>query len=813
MSALRSFRLGAAVAAVLWVVACTDASGPTTPASQGAAPRSNAVTLDQEIGDLITRLFPNGLQTATRARWNNVKRDAAKSPVGAPTKATKAQLRTLIAFMQQQEPRLNDPIGEARQHALMRLSLDMLMYVYQSPETPPPPVVTTSEFGIATVSPAATEPTVVQTPSKQGVVEFPAGSVNEETVVILEENKTPYPENCSGPLDTRRCQYPFFYKAHVFPEEKLNIPAKAAVCHVNTGASREPLRGGEFHDRFRLAHDLPADPANYSPGATQEDGIEILRLVHVEPTLMDCSHEGPYEVAFVRRRPGVLGKLLDRSEWLAQNAVRRATRALSPKRAYAIDQGGGGEISFFSNLGIVDPQSAPDLKPQAFTVQETESFAGETVHITALSTTNIGTGSVGATQTSIRFSADEIVTTEDVELASQATAAIVPNQVIAGAPIAVTIPAGTAEGTYYIGMLSDAGGVAAEEDEANNVITVQLTVRRRPTTTIVQCPPTVVYTGAPQTPCSATVTGAGLSAAVPVTYTNNVNFGTASATAAYAGDVNYLPSTASATFDIVGELLGTSGNDAGGADLVRINPVTGASTPIGPVGPFVMPGIAYDASTGKLFGGRGAGTPWFYVVNPTTGVATLIGDSGLGFAALSALTPRRSDGAILASVNIAGDGGTGADHLALMNKLTGRATVIGPYGTCTGVPTPAAGGQGNCTIEGIEGIAFDPQGNLWGVHSTRGRAGAPGLYSINPTTGAATFQGAFIDGVTGQAFTGNVTSLAITPEGVAYAGTSKSAVATDAGYLLRIDLATRVVTKLGRPITTGSALAGLTVPR
>jgi hypothetical protein len=45
------------------------------------------------------------------------------------------------------------------------------------------------------------------------------------------------------------------------------------------------------------------------------------------------------------------------------------------------------------------------------------------------------------------------------------------------------------------------------------------------------CPPSVVYTGAAVTPCTATVTGPGLSQSLTVTYVNNVNAGTNTATA------------------------------------------------------------------------------------------------------------------------------------------------------------------------------------------------------------------------------------------------------------------------------------------
>src|SRR5205085_4366287 len=116
---------------------------------------------------------------------------------------------------------------------------------------------------------------------------------------------------------------------------------------------------------------------------------------------------------------------------------------------------------------------------------------------------------------------------------------------------------------------------------------------------------------------------------------------------------------------------------------------------------------------------------------------------GLGFAAVAGMVVG-PDGRLYAAVNLAGDGRTGADHLAIINKSTGVATIIGPFGTCTGVVVPSDA-SGSCTIEGIEAIAFDQAGTLYGTHSQRGITGPPGLYSINPATGAASFLGALVD--------------------------------------------------------------------
>jgi|GEM_PF-5272918 len=77
-------------------------------------------------------------------------------------------------------------------------------------------------------------------------------------------------------------------------------------------------------------------------------------------------------------------------------------------------------------------------------------------------------------------------------------------------------------------------------------------IARAASAVAVTCPASVPYTGGPQTPCSATVTGAGgLDEAVtPVTYADNVNAGTATASATYAQSTNHLTSNGSATFVI-----------------------------------------------------------------------------------------------------------------------------------------------------------------------------------------------------------------------------------------------------------------------
>ena len=230
-----------------------------------------------------------------------------------------------------------------------------------------------------------------------------------------------------------------------------------------------------------------------------------------------------------------------------------------------------------------------------------------------------------------------------------------------------------------------------------------------------------------------------------------------------------------------GTLFGT---DAFNGNLITINPSTGVGSVVGPLGVSSIPSLAIEPHIGTIYAGGGGGLPLIYTVNPTTGAATLLGDTGLGIAAVSGLDFHNTTGTLYAAVNIVGAGGTGADHLAIINKTTGAATVVGPFGSCTGVTIPSTGG-GSCTIEGMEGIAFDPFGKLWGSHRV-GAAGAPGLYRIDVATGAATFVAPFLD-ASGSSPSGGVASLQFACDGTLYGGTAfPDPPATDGGNLIKI---------------------------
>jgi hypothetical protein len=241
-----------------------------------------------------------------------------------------------------------------------------------------------------------------------------------------------------------------------------------------------------------------------------------------------------------------------------------------------------------------------------------------------------------------------------------------------------------------------------------------------------------------------------------------------------------------------------------GRGLLSINTETGEGTFIGDMGFLSTPSLAIDPTTGIMYAGRGDGNPNLYTVDPNTGATTLVSDTGLGLAAIPALD-FRSDGTLFASVNIAGAGGTGGDHLAIIDKNTASTTIIGSFGTCTGVTVPSTGG-GTCTIEGMEAIAFSPTGILFGA--SRGSAtNLAGLYMINTSTGAATFHRP-IENPDGSTPSSGVVSLQFCGK-ILFGGTATSDI--DGGRLIIIDPATGFWSFVGSgsATTDGVSLGGL----
>ena len=239
------------------------------------------------------------------------------------------------------------------------------------------------------------------------------------------------------------------------------------------------------------------------------------------------------------------------------------------------------------------------------------------------------------------------------------------------------------------------------------------------------------------------------------------------------------------------------GTDGGGGNLYTIDVLTGSASLIGYMG-FRAPSLAADPTSGILYAGAGGGAPYIYTVDSGTAAATFVGDTGFGFgtSAVSALD-FDSAGTLYASANVVGDGGTGGDHLAVIDKATGAGTLIGAFGSGIGT----LGGPG-----GIEGIAFGPSGALYGSSTARpGTSGLPSLYTIDIATGVATFVATIRDA---QGFPplGGVVAIDFDSRGTLFGGTGGQT-----GDLIRIDPATGVFTRVGHAVNR--SLGGLSFLR
>ncbi|HEU5321354.1 MAG TPA: CARDB domain-containing protein, partial [Methylomirabilota bacterium] len=123
------------------------------------------------------------------------------------------------------------------------------------------------------------------------------------------------------------------------------------------------------------------------------------------------------------------------------------------------------ETSETNNVASRTLQVGPDLMVTSLTLPAT-AVAGAplTVTDTAL---NAGAGAAGATTTRYYFSTNPVLDGADVELGSRAVPALAAGAAHTGSAT-VTIPAGTAAGTYYVVARVDADGVVAETQEGNN---------------------------------------------------------------------------------------------------------------------------------------------------------------------------------------------------------------------------------------------------------------------------------------------------------------------------------------------------------
>ena len=106
-------------------------------------------------------------------------------------------------------------------------------------------------------------------------------------------------------------------------------------------------------------------------------------------------------------------------------------------------------------------------------------------------------------------------------------------------------------GNVNAGSATASASFDGDANHTGSSNTGDFTIEKAPSTVSVSCPDSRTYTGSAIEPCSANATGAGgLDETLTVSYADNVNTGTATASAAYAGDANHEGDSSSKTFTI-----------------------------------------------------------------------------------------------------------------------------------------------------------------------------------------------------------------------------------------------------------------------
>jgi hypothetical protein len=337
-----------ALVALAALAACSDSTLTGTRAP-GPNLRHRSVvvtagTLDDNIQELIGN-WPGGLSQALMSQWEAVKR-LVEAGETDPKKLedAKKKLFGLTGFILNKTPDMNEPEGDDTKNSVAsRLVLFMVLYVYGGPLTDPPDFIPGADDAIGLLTP--NKPLTLVTPNMWAGAHFDEGSVDEDRIIIIRQNTNQY-EECDGPLLTELCQYPLFYDIESFPAGALLKTATAAICHPPEGEFRGPP-DETTHGRLRLAHPVPDDPDDYVAGGVirntpvGEEDIEVLPLVS-QTFIPACENVEYGEEA-------ITGNLLQRGVRFASALASRIGKLLTPRSAYAIDQGGGGGFDDFGS--------------------------------------------------------------------------------------------------------------------------------------------------------------------------------------------------------------------------------------------------------------------------------------------------------------------------------------------------------------------------------------------------------------------------------------------------------------------------------
>ena len=193
------------------------------------------------------------------------------------------------------------------------------------------------------------------------------------------------------------------------------------------------------------------------------------------------------------------------------------------------------------------------------TASASYTYAGDANHSGSTGSSSFG---ITATAETITASSGSITYGDAFTVGYAFNPALVANDLITAPTCAVYAPADTLftapiSGTINAGSyVTHCSGAVVSANLSVSYIDGTLTVAKASSTSVITCNPTsVTYNAVAQTPCTATITGAGgLNTTVTLAstdYANNVNVGTATASYTYPGDANHNGSTATpVTFTI-----------------------------------------------------------------------------------------------------------------------------------------------------------------------------------------------------------------------------------------------------------------------
>jgi len=220
-----------------------------------------------------------------------------------------------------------------------------------------------------------------------------------------------------------------------------------------------------------------------------------------------------------------------------------------------------------SNVVVTCPGSVTyNGSPQEPCTAKAERVGGSDVPLTPTyaNNTNAGTATASATYDgdanhdgdtgSADFAiakAESTVTVTCSNVVYDGTAQTPCTAVVTGPTGVIATPTVTYSDNTNAGTATAGASFAGDANHLADTGDATFVIQKADSTTTLNCPTSVTYTGEALEPCTAAVTGAGgLNVPLTVSYTTNTDAGTAGASAGYAGDANHEISGASTTFTI-----------------------------------------------------------------------------------------------------------------------------------------------------------------------------------------------------------------------------------------------------------------------